>query len=165
MQNVFSDLFNSIVKCQHPQNSVAESHHQDQCSNYFTWQEGIVDSGLAQSEKRSIWVALTEGGKKEILQNTRREASRPSLVHLTGSFAFMPQMLFAPELVCALLCLWLMWEHTVGQLHPAGTISLLVASHREPIWNLAPQQEDDKDDQHQLPKLHKPLPYLLFPLL
>lgn len=65
MQNVFSDLYNSIVKCQNPPHSVAESHHQDQCSNYFAWQEGIVDSGLAQSEKRSIWVALTEGEKNE----------------------------------------------------------------------------------------------------
>lgn len=29
--HTFSDLFNLIVKCQHPQNSVAESHHQDRC--------------------------------------------------------------------------------------------------------------------------------------
>lgn len=54
MQKVFPDLYNSIVKCQHLPHSVAESHHQDQRRNYFALQEGIVGSGLAQSEKRSI---------------------------------------------------------------------------------------------------------------
>lgn len=79
---MFSQTFNSIVKCQHPQNSVAESHHQDQCSNYFTFffilQEGIVDSGLAQSEKRYIWVALTEGGKNK---NYKTHAEKPLTPH------------------------------------------------------------------------------------
>lgn len=99
MQNVFSDLFNSTVKCQHPQNSVAESHHQDQCNNYFTWQEGIVDSGLAQSEKRSIWVAPTEGGKK--IKTTKHTQRSPS--PLTGSPHWVI-CIHATDVVCTRAC-------------------------------------------------------------
>lgn len=115
------------------QNSVGESHHQNLFGNSFSRDCWLwTGSEWERTLSEQLW---QKNKQKKKTQSTRREASRPSLVHLhlcSGHGCCLQQS------ACALLCSWLMRDCTVGRLHPAGTISHLGASRGEPIWNLTP---------------------------
>lgn len=73
-----------------------------------------------------FWAALTEGTK-----NYRTHAERPLASHwLTSTVIYVHATDVGCDRACAcvaaLLCM--MWEHTVGHLHPAETLLLLGAA-------------------------------------
>lgn len=142
------------VRSPHPWKAVAffVTCHQDKFPyNYCTWQVGIVTlawinwavtdvvlTGLAQSEQRIFWVALTEGTKN---YRTHREASH----WLTSTVIYVHATDVGCDRACACVAV-LLWERTVGQLHPAETLLLLGAATDSQYETWHHSGEVDKDD-------------------
>lgn len=130
------------VRSPHPWKAVAffVICHQDKFPyNYCTWQVGIVTLAWINwavtccayrtgPERAEDFLSSFDGGNKE-LQNTHTE--RPLASHwLTSTVIYVHATDVGCHRACAcvavLLCM--MWERTVGQLHPAETLLLLGAA-------------------------------------
>ncbi len=151
------------MRSPHPLKAVTffVSCHRDKFPyNYCTWQVMIlILAWISRAvtccayrtgpERAADFLSGFDGGNKEP-QNTHRVASRHSLAHLHSHLRSC-QRCWLRQSLCVCCCVFVYACVKCVGTHrqptpPRRGPPAPWCGHREPIWNLTPQQEVDKDD-------------------